>query len=77
MAVMRQVTWLGGIQDGAVVSVPHDTTWVNVLEDRRSAVPIKPDPDKPTPRALVRYTVPIIDNKIIWAQRVQADLEDE
>lgn len=72
MTGTRQVTWLGGIQDGAVVVVPAKSTWVNVLEDRRA-----PKGAPTEQRALVRYTVPIIDGKIIWAQRVEADLEDQ
>jgi hypothetical protein len=62
---MRQVTWLGGREDGAVVSVPDDTSWVNVLEATT------PTPGE-APKALRRYTVPIIDDQIIWAQRVEA-----
>jgi hypothetical protein len=72
MGQTREVIWLGGIQDGAHVLVPYDTTWVNVLEDRRA-----PKGGPTQERSLVRYTVPIIDDKIIWAQRVQADLEDD
>lgn len=73
MPVLRNVTWIGGPQDGAVVSVPHEATWVSVLEDRRAPARITPVEGEPPPRALMRYSVPIIDGKIIWSQRVQAN----
>jgi hypothetical protein len=68
----RTVQWVGGPQDGAYVAVPYGATWVAVLEDRRSPAQLA-EPTSPSPRALMRYTVPIIDHKIVWAQRVEAD----
>lgn len=73
-----KVQWVGGPQDGGMVDVAEGVTWVTVLEDRRASAPIppaEPDGTKP-PRSLMRYSVPIIDGRIIWAQRVQADPKD-
>lgn len=77
MPTMRRVTWVGGPQDGGVVEVRDDVTWVAVLEDRRDPG-YKHDPAKndAPPRSLMRYTVPIIDGKIVWGQRVQANPGD-
>lgn len=63
-------TWVGGPQDGATVIIGDDVTWVAVLEDRRRNTPA-PAPGTADP-SLVRYSVPVIDGKIIWAQRVLA-----
>jgi len=74
---LRTVQWVGGPQDGALVTIPGDATWVTVLEDRRNPgyVPTE-DNDKP-PRSLQRYTVPVIDGRIVWAQRVLAEHVEE
>lgn len=74
----RTVQWIGGPQDGAHVNVPYDATWVAVLEDRRASTPqppVMPDGTKPPP-SLQRYTVPIIEGRIVWAQRKAAGPED-
>ena len=63
----KTVTWLGGREDGAIVAVPDDTTWVTVLE----VGPASTQNDAP-PKSLTRYTVPIIEGHIVWAQRVEA-----
>jgi len=71
---MPTAIWMGGPQDGAVIPVPKDVTWVTVLEDRaKKGV----DTDGQPYRALVRYSVPIVDGKIIWAQRTEAPAEDK
>lgn len=67
MPTMRRVTWIGGPQDGAVVEIRDDVTWVAVLENNKH---VSEGPsDKP---ALVRYSVPVIEGRIVWAQRVLA-----
>jgi hypothetical protein len=67
---LRNVTWIGGPQDGGVVAVDANATWVAVLENNKH--PSIGPSDQP---ALVRYSVPIIDGKILWAQRVLAKPE--
>lgn len=64
----RTVTWIGGPQDGATVLIPATATWVTVLEDRS-----QPTGQPTQKRSLVRYSVPVINNRIIWSQRVEAD----
>lgn len=73
MTVQRTVQWIGGPQDGAHVNIDAAATWVSVLEDRRAPARITPVEGEPPPRALMRYSVPIIDGKIVWSQRVQAN----
>ena len=70
MPAMRRVTWVGGPQDGALVEVRSDITWVTVLENNAHPS-LGPSPE----RSLVRYTVPIIDGKIMWGQRKVAPAE--
>jgi hypothetical protein len=72
----RTVQWVGGPQDGALVAIPYDATWVAVLEDRRNTAEPKPEPGT-APRSLQRYSVPVIDHKIVWSQRVEANPEDQ
>lgn len=67
----RQVVWVGGPQDGGTVLIPKGATWVTVLEDRA-----KPAGGPTEKRSLVRYSVPVIDGRIIWAQRKEADPGD-
>lgn len=76
VAHLRNVQWVGGPQDGAVIAIPQGATWVAVLEDRRSAEPITPTEGKGVPRSLQRYSVPVINGRIIWAQRVEANPEE-
>lgn len=59
--------WVGGPLDGAYVTVADDATWVPVLEPQQRRT------DGTTGRALIRYTVPVVDGKVIWSQRVEAD----
>lgn len=66
---MSTATWIGGPQDGATVVVPEGVTWVTVLEDNRQPV----SPAEAKTRSLIRYSVPVIDGKIVWAQRKVSD----
>lgn len=70
--------WIGGPQDGAWVDVKGGTPWVTVLEDRRDPGYVHdPASTDPPPRALMRYVVPVIDGRIVWAQRKQADHQED